>query len=113
MIELPHLAVGSPTKISVAGVPQVTIRDLFEASGCVESRGKFIGDRFIVDKAVSVCGADGLFVKMLSIELAALDASDLGAHQGGAVLEIFRAIPRPDFELSMMGGQSLEMLLLR
>src|SRR6516164_7075172 len=50
---------------------------------------------------------------MLSIELAALDASDLGAHQGGAVLEILRAILRPDFELSMMGGQSLEMLLLR
>ena len=47
---------------------------------------------------------------MLSIELAALDASDLGAHEGGTVLEILRAILRPYFELPVVDGQSLDML---
>ena len=53
-----------------------------------------------------------MFVKALGIELAAFDARDLGANQRGAVLEIFGAILRPYFELSVMGGQSLQMLRL-
>src|SRR5215831_41972 len=113
LIQLPHLAVSSPTNVVVPSVSQVGVGDLLETTRQVEPGRKFIGKRFILDKPVGVRGADGLFVKMLSIELAALDASDLGAHQGGAVLEILRAILRPDFELSMMGHQSLEMLLLR
>src|SRR6266404_1993694 len=44
------------------------------------------------------------------LELAPLDARDLCAHQCGAGFEIFRAILRPYFELSVMGGQSLEVL---
>ena len=39
------------------------------------------------------------------------NACDLGADQRGAVLEILRAILRPYFELPVVGGQSLEMLL--
>ena len=87
------------------------MRDLLETACRVEARGEFVGERLIVDKAVRVCRADGLFVKMLGIELAAFDACDLRAHQRGAVFEILRAILRPYFELSVVSGQSLDMLL--
>ena len=39
-----------------------------------------------------------------------MDACYLRAYQRDAVFEILRAILRPYFELSMMGGQSLEVL---
>ena len=63
-----------------------------------------------MDKAVCARRADGLFVEVARLELAAFDARDLRADQRGAVLEILRAILRPDFELSVMRSQSLEML---
>ena len=55
-----------------------------------------------MNKAVGAGRADGLFVEAFGIELAALDAGDLGADQRGAVLEILRAIRRPDLELPVM-----------
>ena len=62
-----------------------------------------------MNKAVVAGRADGLFVEALGIELAAFDAGDLGADQRGAVLEILRAVLRPDLELLVMGGQRLQM----
>ena len=64
-----------------------------------------------MDKAVFVCRADGLFVKVLGVELAAFDACDLRADQRGAVFEILRAILGPYLELSVVSCQCLEMLL--
>ena len=87
------------------------MRDLLEAARRVEARGELVGERLVVDEAVGVGRADGLFVKMLGVELAAFDPRDLRADQRGAVLEVLRAILRPDLELSVVGGQSLEMLL--
>src|SRR3984957_272896 len=84
--------------------------DRFKTARRVEARGQLLGKRRIVDKAVCAGRADGLFVAALGIELAASNACDLGAHQRGAVFEILRAILRPYFELSVMDGQSLEML---
>src|SRR5882724_2008933 len=86
------------------------MRDLLETTCRVEARGEFVGERLIVDKAVCVCRADGLFVQMLGIELPALDACDLRAHQRGAGFEILRAILRPYFELSVVSRQSFDML---
>jgi hypothetical protein len=56
------------------------MRDLLETACCVEARGELVGESLIMDKAVCVGRADGLFVKAFGIELATLDASDLGAH---------------------------------
>ena len=53
-----------------------------------------------MDKAVGAGRADGLFVEALGVELAAFEAGDLGADQRGAVLEILRAVLRPDLELA-------------
>src|ERR1700731_3323014 len=111
LIELPHLTIGSPTEVAVPGILQICMRDLLETTCRIEVRGAFVGDRLIVDKAVFVRRPDGLFVKVLGLELAALDACYLRAYQRGAVFEILRAILRPYFELSVVCGQSLDMLL--
>ena len=69
LFELPHLAISSPTQIAVTGVLQIHAGDLLEATGCVEAGSEFIGERFIVNKAVGAGRADGLFVEALGIEL--------------------------------------------
>ena len=45
------------------------MRDLLETTCRVEARGEFVAERLIVDKAVCVRRANGLFIKMLGIEL--------------------------------------------
>ena len=77
----------------------------------IEASRQFIGQRLIVHKAVGAGGLDGLFVKVHRIERPVFDAGDLSAYQSGAVLEILRAMLRPDFELPQMGGHGLQMLL--
>src|SRR5712672_2407537 len=109
--ELPHLAISSPAQIAVAGLLQIHTGDLLEPPGGVEAGSKFIGERLIVNKAVVAGRADGLLVEVLCVELPAFEASNLGADQRGAVLEIVQAILCPDFELSVMGSQSRDVLL--
>src|SRR5262245_10377123 len=86
------------------------MRDLLKATCRIEARGELIGERLIVHKSVRLRRADGLFVQPLGIELAALNARDLGAHQCGAVFKILRADLRPYLELFVVSDQSLEML---
>src|SRR5262249_22831367 len=110
LLELPHLAIGSPTEVAVAGVPQIGIGDLMEASCRIEACRDLPSDRLIVDKAVHLRGANRLLVQAHSVEVATFDARDLCAHQRCAVLEILRAMLCPYFELPMVSPQSLEML---
>src|SRR6266404_1879264 len=110
LFELPHLAIGSPTKIAVAGVLQIHTANLLEATRRIEAGGEFIGERLIVNKAVCAGRANGLLVEVHRVNIAAVDASNLGADQRGASFEIVRAILRPYFELPVEGGQSLDML---
>lgn len=53
---------------------------------------------------------DGLLVELLRVGLPPLDARDLRGHQGGAVLEIARAMPSPHVEPAVMRRQRLEVL---
>src|SRR6267142_3913259 len=98
LFELPHLAIGSPAQIAVAGVLQIQAGNLLEATRRIEARSQFIGERLIVNKAVCASRTDGLLVEALGIEFPAFDPRDLGADQRGAVLEIVRAIRCPDFK---------------
>src|SRR5260370_9085067 len=86
-------------------------RDPSETAVGVEAGGDLEGSRLIMDKSVCVRGANGLFIKALGVEHAALYSCGLRAHQCGAVLEILRTILRPYFELTVVNRQSLEMLL--
>ncbi len=95
MIELTHLTGGSPTEVAVPGVLQVRVRNLLETTCRIEARGEFVGERFVVDEAVCLRRANGLFVQTLGVELAAFDACDLCTYQRRAGLEILGAILRP------------------
>ena len=112
LIELPHLAIGAPTEVAVAGIPQIAMRDLLEAARRIEACGKLVGERLVVHEAVVAGGADGLFVEAL--------------RRRARGLRCERSPPRPArrgfrnspgncsaqiCELSVMGGQRCEMLL--
>src|ERR1700740_2614018 len=102
LVNLPNLAGGSPLLVPVTGIAQVCMRNLFEPARCVEPPCDFICNGFVMRKAVRVRGADGLLIKLFGIEKAAFDTGDLCAHQCSAVLEIRRAVLRPNFELPVV-----------
>src|ERR1700694_2651117 len=87
------------------------MRKLFESTGRVEARGQFVGERLIVNKAVGAGRADGLFVEAHRVTIAAVDSSNLGADQRGTVLELVRAIRRPELVLLVMRSNSVPVLL--
>ena len=108
---MPHLAVRSPTQVAGARLPQIHMRKIFETARRVETRGEFVADRLVVNEAVRACRADGLFIQAHRVEVAALEASKLGTHERGAVLEIFRAILLQYLELLVMRSDSAYVLL--
>src|SRR5258708_40326780 len=68
-------------------------------------------ESLVVDKAVCSGRLDGLFVKLFSIQTAVFNTCDLCADKRRTVFEILRTIHRPDLKLSMVSGQSFQMLL--
>src|SRR6516165_6365230 len=110
LIELPDLSIGAPSQIAPPRVSQVEMCDLLESARRVKAGSQLVGERLVVNKAVCACRRDGTLVEVHGIERASLDPGNFGAHQRGAVFEILRAILRPDFELPVMRGQSLQML---
>jgi len=64
-----------------------------------------------VDKAVGAGRADGLFVEAHRLNIAAVDAGRSPRPTKAArVLKIVRAVRRPHFELTVVGGHGLDML---
>src|SRR5580658_4355904 len=94
-VKLLHLAVGAPTVVAIPGFLQVRVRYLVEASCGVESRGKLIGDRFVLYEAILARQANGRFEEALCIELSAVQARDFGFHYGVLVTESRRIIFSP------------------
>jgi len=84
----PHLAIGSPAEIAVAGILQIHAGNLLEAARRIEVGSELVGERLVVNKAVGAGRADGLFVEAFGIELPAFDPRNLGADQRGAIIEI-------------------------
>ena len=111
-IELPHLAISSPTQVAVSGVPQVERGNLVKPARPVEGGSALIGDRLVVDEAVDAGRADGLLVEAHRVNIAAFDARDLRADQRGAVLEVLRAVVGPLLELAVVAGQGLRYRVL-
>src|SRR5215475_13123521 len=102
LIELPHLSVGSPSKVAPPCVPQVEMRELFGASRLVKAGSQFVGERLVMDKSVCACRRDGALVEVHGLERASLDTGNLGPDQCGAILEVLRTIRRPGPKLSLV-----------
>jgi len=66
-IKLPHLAIGSPAEIAVAGILQIHAGNLLEAARRIEAGSELIGERLVVNEAVCAGRANGLFVEALGI----------------------------------------------
>ena len=81
------------------------MRNFLEAARRVEARRKLVGERLVVNEAVRTSRADGLFVEPLGVELAAVEARDLGGDERRAVCEVRRAQLGPLLELVMVSGQ--------
>ena len=105
-IKLPHLAIGSPAEIAVAGILQIHAGNLLKAARSIEAGSELVGERLVVNKAVGAGRANGLFVEAHRVDVSPLEASKLGADQRGAVLEIVRAICRPELELLVVRSES-------
>src|ERR1700730_4748160 len=110
LVELPHLAEGSPAKIAVACAPKVSLGKCLEAARGVKSRSRLMGNRFVLDEAVLTCRSNGLLIQMHSVEIAALAATDLGDDYRRVVPEILGTIRRPGRELLVVGGKCLPIL---
>src|SRR5262245_37036841 len=109
-LELPYLSVGTPPPVAIPGVSEVGPGNPLEATTRVEARRQLVGERLVLNKLVLACRLDGRFVQPLGIQLPAFDPGNFGANQCGAVFEVLRAMLRPDIELSLMKGQSFQML---
>jgi hypothetical protein len=71
---------------------QVHLGDVPETAGGIRDRSRFVGKCFNVNKSVLPAYLDGLCIQTIGLKLTTFQASKLGAHQGGAALDIFRAI---------------------
>src|SRR5580658_7096004 len=99
MVQLRYFAISPPTLIAIPGFEQVCVCELLETTCRVESRGNFVGNRFIMNKTVCMRRADRLFIEGFGIEHPVFDSRDFGADQCGAVFKILRASLRPYPEL--------------
>ena len=78
------------------------MRNFIEATRRIEARSELVGERLILDEAVGAGRPDGLLVEILGIQRTAFDPGDLRSDQCCAVLEVLRAIRRPDLELPVV-----------
>src|SRR5262249_32307779 len=113
VVQLTDLAVRSPKEVAIPGFEHIRVCELLETTCCVESRGELVGDRLIIDKAVVVRRADGLFVELLGLEHVAFDPGNLRAYQRGTVFKVLRAMLRPYLLLLLVSSERREMPLSR
>ncbi len=78
------------------------MRYFIEATGRVEARSKFVGERLIVNKAVCASRADGLFVEALGVQFPRFLTREFGANQCRPICERCRTIVCPDRYLLKM-----------
>ena len=112
LIELPHLAVGSPAGVTVPGFTQVVCGDPVEVPRSVEPGGELQRPAPPVDEAVLRSGADGLVVQVHGIEIPALDPGQLRADEVITVGEVLRAVIGPEPMPLQEIAQSLPEFLL-
>src|SRR5262245_12496199 len=109
LIQLPHLAVGAPTKIAVPSVPQIGMGNCLETAMRKESGRKFVGQSLVLHESMLPSGLYRPLVQVFGVEFTPLKASYLRRDQQRAVREIVRTLLRPCLELAVMLVKHLEM----
>ena len=92
---MPHLAIGSPTHIAMAGL----------ANKCVRSAASSLATVLLWTKPLAC--ADRMAASwMFSVQDAAFNTRDLSAYECGTFFEILRTFLRLHFELPMVCDQA-------
>src|SRR2546428_3858878 len=105
VIELPHLAVGTPAQIAVPRLPQIYLGDPLDSARRVEAPGELVRQCLVVDEAVRSCRSDRPLVEPHRVGIAALDARGLGGSEYGSVPEGSWADLAPPLRLWMRSSQ--------
>src|SRR5260370_5471556 len=77
LLELSYLTIRAPAQITAFSVLQVSAGNFVEPASCIETCGNFVGNSFILYKAVRVRLADVLFIELLRVEQTSVDTGDL------------------------------------
>src|ERR1700722_298954 len=88
----------------------VTVR--FEIDGQVKAAGEFAGDGFIVKETAFACRANGVLVQAHSVNIASLDAGDLGGNKRMSIAIVLRRMLCPDPKLRRLLIKQSPVLLL-
>jgi hypothetical protein len=83
------------------------VADRLKAAVEVESARDFVGGTLVVDEAIFARGSDSLIVEAHRVQVAALDACDLGCDQGVLIAKGRRIVIRPLAKLLYMRGERL------
>src|SRR5260370_6877129 len=78
---------GSPTEITVPGVPEIGVGDRLEAARRVEAGGHLMRQGFVLHKPILARRPDSPLVQPHGIKVPAFDASKLGRYQRVLVAE--------------------------
>src|SRR5262245_60845870 len=113
LIELPHLAIGSPSEIAPPRVSQVEMCDFVQATRRVKAGSQLVGERLVVDEAVSARRRDGALVQIHGIERTSLDTGDLSADESCTILEVLRTIRCKSPKFSRVRAKCFSMLGVR
>src|SRR5262249_16783038 len=74
---------------------------------------QLVGERLVVDKAVSACGRDGALIKAHGIKRTPFDPGNLGGDQRCTILEVLRTIRGPTPKLLLVLPKRCSMLGVR
>ena len=108
LIELPHLALGSPTQVAVPRLSEIGARTRLEPARTVETPGHLVRERLDAGKAARAGRSDGLFVQSFGVQFPSVETGDLCADQRRTAREILGAIRGPFEKSLVMGGDSRE-----
>src|SRR5580658_1408024 len=96
-LELLDLPIRTPTEVPVSRFLQIHAGELIEAASRAEPRGRFVGNRLVVDEPVRASRLDRSLIEAHRIDVPAFDSCDFRADERRSVFEILRAVFRPDF----------------
>src|SRR5271168_5123077 len=101
-VHLTDFSVRPPPEIAGSRVPQISVRNRFEAERRIEISRKLVGESLVVNEAVVASRSNSLLVKTHGVGLAPFEARNLGAHQRCPICEILGTMSRPRLKLQMV-----------
>src|SRR5277367_7100568 len=101
-VHLTDLSVRPPPEIAGSRVPQISVRNRFEAERRIEISRKLVGESLVLNEAVVASRSSGPLVQTHGVGLAPFEARNLGAHQRRPICEVLGTVSRPRLKLQVV-----------